>query len=393
MTTRRIIAAALACTVAACATMSDSTMTNPSPKTRLMLSGNDGKFPNDGAYSVSPNPVPDTLTVLDASVFPPKKLSEIPIQHTPTGPPMTIAITADEKLALVSVPNHIDPNDKTKIVNDTFMQVVDLEANPPKLIAKVELKNHPLGVSVNKAGTLALAAHQDGNVSVMSINGKDVKHVGSVKIGDPATSVRMVAITPDGKWALVGKRGTDTVAVLSIDGEKVALTKTEITVGSNPYGIDISNDGRFAAVGNAGRGEGSNDTVSVIDLTRQPFRNVQTLTVGPGVESVTISPDGRYIAVNNQNMTNVPKSNPLRTENGRVMLFEMRNGLWTKRDELPIGHNPQGLVFTPDGRYLVVQNYVEKELALFSVAGGELKDTGQRIAVPGYPSGLRIAPQ
>jgi DNA-binding beta-propeller fold protein YncE len=306
---------------------------------------------------------------------------------------MTIAITADEKLALVSVPNRVDPNDKTKLVNDNFMQVVDLEANPPKIIAKVDLGNHPLGVSVNKAGTLALAAHQDGNVSVMSIKGKDVKRVGTVKIGDPITSVRMVAITPDGKWALVGKRGTDTIAVLSIDGEKVTLTKVEITVGSNPYGIDISNDGRWAVVGNAGRGEGSNDTVSIIDLTREPFRNVQTLTVGPGVESVAISPNSRYIAVNNQNMTNVPKANPLRTENGRVMLFELREGAWVKRDELPIGHNPQGLVFTPDGRYLVVQNYGEKELAYFSVTGGELKDTGQRFPVPGYPSGIRTAPQ
>jgi DNA-binding beta-propeller fold protein YncE len=227
----------------------------------------------------------------------------------------------------------------------------------------------------------------------MSIHGKDVKHAGTVKIGGPETSVRMVAITPDGKWALVGKRGTDTVAVLSIDGEKVALTKTEITVGSNPYGIEISNDGRFAVVGNAGRGEGSNDTVSVIDLTREPFRTVQTLSVGPGVESVAISPNGRYIAVNCQNMTNVPKANPLRTESGRVMLFEFRGGLWTKGDELPTGHNPQGLAFTPDGRHLVVQNYGEKELALFSVGGGELKDTGQRIPVPGYPSGIRTAAQ
>ncbi len=361
---------------------------------RLLLSGNDGKLPNiDGRYVLTANPPPDTLTVLDASTFPPKKVAEIEIQHTVTAPPMTIAITSDEKLALVSAPNRVNPADKSKVVTDNFMQIVDLEASPPRLIDRVNLGRHPLGVSVNRAGTLALAAHMDGNISVLAIQGKSVKHVDTVSIGDAKASPRQVAITPDGKWALAAKRGEDTIAVLAIDGNKVTYTKRDITVGNNPYGVEISNDGKFAAVANIGRGEGSNDSVSIIDLTRQPFRAVEHFAVPQTPEGIAISPDSQWVAVNSMNGSNKANNSPFRTESGRVMLFAVKDGKANKVGEAATGHNAQGVTFTPDGRYVVVQNYVEKELAFYRVTGSGLEDTGHRIPVPGHPAGIRIAPR
>jgi len=358
-----------------------------------MLSGNDGKLPMiDGAYKVADSPVPDTMTVIDVSSFPPKKLAEIEIQHTVTAPPMTIAITADEKLALVSAPNRVDPKDKTKVTTDNYMQIVDLEASPPRIIDRVDLGRHPLGVSVNRAGTLALAAHLDGNISVLSIQGKTVKLVETVKIGEPSSTPRQVAITPDGKWALASKRGEDVVAVLAIDGTKVTYTKRDISVGNNPYGLEISPDGKFAAVANVGRGDGSNDSMNLIDLTRQPFRTVDYVTVGQGPEGIAISPDSQWIAVLNQNGTNRPKDNPFRTESSLLMLFSVKDGRATKTAEvLTGGHNAQGVSFTPDGKYIVVQNYAQKELVFYRVTGTGLSDTGHRIPVPGYPAGLRTA--
>jgi len=358
----------------------------------LILSGNDGKFPNiDGVYKVADPPMKDTLTVLDATAFPPRKVAEIEIQHTVTAPPMTIAITPDEKIALVSAPNKVDPNDKTKIATDNYMQIVDLEADPPRIIDRVQLGRHPLGVSVNRAGTLALAAHLDGNVSVLTIDGKSVKLADTVKIGEPASSLRMAAITPDGKWGLVVKRGTDTVALLAIDGNKVTYTKRDITAGNNPYGLEISNDGRFAAVANVGAGDGSMGSVTLIDLTRQPFRAVEHFTVGLSPEGIAISPDSEWIAITAANGTNRTKGDPYRSENSRVELYQLKDWKATKVGEAFAGRNPQGVVFTPDGKYLVVQNYVEKELALYRVTPRGPEDTGQRIPIPGYPAGLRTA--
>ena len=358
----------------------------------LVLSGNDGKYPNiDGAYKVADPPMKDTLTVLDATAFPPRKVAEIEIQHTVVGPPMTIAVTADERLALVSAPNRVDPADKTKLANDTFMQVVDLEAMPPKIIDRVQLGKHPLGVSVNRAGTLALASHIDGFVSVLSIEGKSVKLVETIKVGDATTSVRMAGITPDGKWGFAVKRGAGTVALLKIEGTKVTYTNRDITAGNNPYGMEVSNDGRFAVVPNVGNADGSVGSVTVIDLTREPFRAVEHVTIGLGPEGIAISPDSQWIAVSAQNGTNRPKGDPYRTENSRVELYVMNGFRPVKVGEAFAGRNIQGIVFTPDGKYLVVQNYVEKELALYRVTPNGPEDTGQRIPVPGYPAALRTA--
>jgi DNA-binding beta-propeller fold protein YncE len=384
--------AAIACTLGACAQLQmQPAGTAATPHGRLMLSGNDGKYPNDGAYKVTDSPVPDTLTVLDASVFPPKKIAEIELQHTPVSPPTSIAITADEKLALVSAPNRVDPKDRTKLATDNYMQVVDLEASPPRVVDKVDLGHHPLGVAVNRAGTLALAAHEDGNVSVLSIQGKSVKRVSTVKVGEPITSPRGIAITPDGKWGLVTKRGLGVVGVLAIDGEKVTATNRDVTAGNNAYAIEVSDDGRYALVGNVGRGDGSNDSVTIIDLTRQPFRALEHLTVFPGAEGIAISPDSAWFAVGCQNGTNFPKTHPYRSESGRVVLFSMRDGKATRVGDAATGHNSQGVSFTPDGRHLVVQNYAEKNLAVYRVTPGGPEDTGERIPIPGYPSGLRTA--
>ena len=358
----------------------------------LVLSGNDGKYPNiDGVYKVADPPMKDTLTVLDATGFPPRKVAEIEIQHTVTAPPMTIAITADEKIALVSAPNRVDPNDKTKVVTDTYMQIVDLESDPPKLVDRVQLGKHPLGVSVNRAGTLALAGHLDGSVSVLSIEGKTVKLVENVKVGDAASSVRMAGITPDGRWGFAVKRGNGTVALLKIEGTKVTYTNRDITAGNNAYGMEVSNDGRFAVVPNVGNNDGSVGSLTVIDLTREPFRAVEQVTIGLGPEGVAISPDSQWIAVSAQNGTNRPKNDPYRTENSRVELYAMNGFKPVKVGEAFAGKNIQGIVFTPDGKYIVVQNYVEQELAIYRVTPKGPEDTGHRIPVPGYPAGLRTA--
>ncbi|HSB80503.1 MAG TPA: YncE family protein, partial [Candidatus Methylomirabilis sp.] len=243
----RLIGVLAALVLAGCATMAPTTGVGP----HLMISGNDGKLPIfDGVYKVAEQVVPDTLTVLDTSTFPPKVLGQVELEHSVTAPPMAIALSPDEKLALVSAPNRVNPADRTKVVTDNFIQVVDLETMPPKVIGKVDLGRHPLGVSISRKGDLALAAHADGNISVLTIQGKTVRHVDTVKIGEPSSSPRHVAITPDGKWALAAKRGEDVVSVLSIDGVKVTYTKRDISAGNNPYGIDISPDGRLAMVAN-----------------------------------------------------------------------------------------------------------------------------------------------
>lgn len=361
----------------------------------LMLSANDGKNPNvDGVYKIADPIAPDTLTILDVRSFPPRAVAAIEVKHTVAGPPQSVALTPDEKLALVSAPNRVDPNDKTKLLLEDALQIVDLEASPPRVISRLALGSHPLGLSVSRAGDLALAAHvAGGTVSVLTISGKTVTKVGSVTVGDAKSRVSHVAISPDGKWALASKRGENTVAVLAIDGTKVEYTKRDITAGTQPYGIDISPDGPVAVVGNVGRGSGDADTVTVIDMTLRPIRAVDHVAVGQWPEGVAFSPDGKWLAVAISNGTNRPKRSPFRAEQGRLLLYSVQGTKLTRVAEAPTGRNTQGVTFTPDGQYLYVQNYVEQELAVFRVTGAALEDTGTRIKVKGHPASIRTAPR
>ncbi len=244
----------------------------PGGASHLVLSANDGKYPMiGGVYKVADPAPPDTLTVLDTSAFPPRIVAEIEVVHSPIGPPMGVAVSPDEKLALVAAPMKVDPKDKTKLVPESVLQVVDLEAPPPAVINRLALPSRPVGVSINRGGDLALTTHpSDGTISVLMIRGKTVTHIGSVKIGDANSIVSHVAISPDGKWALASKRGEHTVAILAIDGTKVEYTKRDVTAGSNPYALDISPDGKLAVVANVGRGVGDADTVTLIDMTLRP---------------------------------------------------------------------------------------------------------------------------
>ncbi len=359
----------------------------------LILSANDGKYPNiEGVYKVADSMPPDTLTILDARSFPPRAIAEIETVHSVIGPPFGVALTPDEKLALVSCPMKPDPADKTKLVSHDELQVVDLEAAPPRVTTKLKLLGRPCGLSVNKAGTLALVAHpDDGAVSVLTISGKTVALASTVKIGDAKSLVSHVVISPDGKWALATKRGENKVAVLTLDGAKLEYAKQDITVGFSPYGIDISRDGRVAAVANIGLGVDV-DTVTLIDMTVRPIRAVEYVTVGVGAEGLALSPDGKWLAVALQNGTNRPKSHPMRSEHGRLLLFSLQGTKATKVAEAPTGRNTQGVTFTPDGQYLYVQNYVEQELAVYRVTEAGLGDTGTRIKVKGHPASIRIAP-
>ena len=185
--------------------------------------------------------------------------------------------------------------------------------------------------------------------------------------------------------------GDNFVSVLSIDGTKVELTKRDVTVGMRPYGLAISADGSVAVVANIGRGSGDNDTISLIDLTLQPVRTIETVSVGQTPEGITLSADGTLCAVVTMNGSNKPKDSPFYSDYGKVVVFRLASKTLARLAEAPIGHWSQGVAFTPDNQYLMVQNMVEKDIMLLKLSGDKLEDTGQRLKMKGGPAALRLA--
>ncbi|EGD00272.1 beta-propeller fold lactonase family protein [Burkholderia pseudomultivorans] len=364
-----------------------------------IVSGSDGKYQRvEGRDTYLPSPPADTLTLLDASTFPPKVVRQVDVENGIQGPPQAVAITPDAKLALVGAPTRYDENAK-QLVYDTFLQVVNLDAAPPS-VTRIELGTHPQGIAIDRAGRLALVANVDGSVSVLRIDGTHVTLDGSLKIGKKRLAG--ISFTHDGKHALVSLRDEQGVAVLNVDDGKVTDSGTRLSTGVAPYTIDVSSDNRWAVVSNVGLAglpgytgtlAGDADSVALIDVSRVPFRTVQYLSVPSLPEGVAISPDGKWIAVQAMDGSNLTPDNPGRHKLGKVLLFAIRDGRAVQTGEATGGEAAQGIVFTADSRYVIVQFNVERQLALYAVDGGKLRDTGKRIALTGGPSSLRTLPR
>jgi DNA-binding beta-propeller fold protein YncE len=360
-----------------------------------MISGNENKLDlTSGAARGVANPRPDNLTLLDFATFPPRVTTLDNVPNTVIGPPSNIAMTPDGSLALIANSAKPDPADPGKTVPLNELHLLDLTANPPRVTGHVNVGSQPSGISITPDGKLALVANRaGGTVSVLRIAGQAVTHLGEVKVGEPATSASDVAIAPDGKVALVSLQKASLLTELKIDGEKVEPTGRKFSVYGQPYRVIITPDGRFAVTSGAGYSTNGIDldAVSVVDLKADPPRAVQHLTTGSGPESVEISPDGQLLAVVTMDGSNLGPGNPHRTDAGGLYLYRRTKHGFNFSQYLPTGRIPEGVAFTSDGKYLVVQCHPDRELRLYRVRGGKVKDTGERIKVPGMPSSLRAA--
>ena len=358
---------------------------------QLAVSANDNKQVNTaGVGSVVPNPAPDSVSVIDLSVFPPRVLGEVAAPASVVGPPSSVAVAPDESFALVSSATKRDPADPAKLVPDNRLSVIDLKGL--KVIQTLEAGAGAAGVAINRAGTLALVANRsEGTVSVFTVAGMTLAPAGKVALGKPDSGPSAVLFTPDGKRALVTRDGDSTISILAVDGAKVTATNRNFHAGMRPYGADITPDGRYVVVGNVGRGQGDDDTVSLIDMSMNPPRTVDTITVGPTAEGVKVSPNGKYAAVVVHNGSACPPTSPFYNAFGKVVLLGISGGRLVKLSEERIGRWSQGSAFSPDSSLLLVQNMVEKDVMVFRIEFDQLRDTMHRIKLPGGGAGVGTA--
>ena len=308
------------------------------------------------------------------------------------GPPTNVAITPDGRLALVANAVRRYTDDPKRPEPDDVVRVVDLStARAPAEIDKVRVGRQPSGLAIDRAGKMAIVANRaDGTVTALSIAGSRVTRGETIPVGDPASEPSDVAINPAGDLALVTLNKGGVVRLLRIHEGRLALEDRKLPAYGQPYHIDITPDGALGVVAGAGNQNGRDaDIISILDLTAGAPRVVDHLVVGTGPECFDISPDGRLLAVVLMEGSNVPPDDPGRSEHGALELWRRDSNSFRKLATMPIGRIPEGVCFTPDGRYLVVQEHAAKQLRFFRVKGDSLADTGVTIATPGFPSALR----
>jgi YVTN family beta-propeller protein len=367
---------------------------------QYLIVGNDEKLIFKDGKPVLSLPGKDTVSIIDIrDGSNPLIVANLPVENSVIGPPTNLAITPDNKLALVaSSIDVVKDGENLKNVPDNKVYVIDLTASPPAVIATVQTGKQPSGLAINRAGNLALVDNRaDNSVSILSISGKTVSVVGTVAVAPadaPPQQPSAVAITPDGKRALVAKALANRVALLDIDGTSVTYKGYDMLTGVFPYNVQITADGKLALVnhdGNAGTADGQVSTMGVIDLTLDPPREIDQVVVGDGPEGLAVSPTAGYAVtlLTNGSGGSVPDNAFFRHDHAIAVLLTTDGKTVHKVGQTEVGTLAEGIAFSPDGQNLYVANWGEQNLSTYRLDGDKLVSVGTPLKLPGHPASMR----
>jgi DNA-binding beta-propeller fold protein YncE len=218
----------------------------------LSINGTDVKvtdtltFPDSVAHVVF---TPDGKRAL-AVRFPAHKVSVLDIAgdkvtynkvDLPTGQwPYNVVVTPNGKLALTNDNGGAGSSDG----NVDTVSVIDLEANPPRVIDKVVVGDGPEGMAMSPKGDLAVSAilsgsnnkkaffyKKNGSLSILKIDGKKVTKTQDIEVGGLPEAVMF---TPDGKHILAGNYMDKDFSILKVNGSKVTDTGKRFKVPGHP---------------------------------------------------------------------------------------------------------------------------------------------------------------
>jgi len=361
----------------------------------IILSGNEAKLDLlSGTPTVIPNAPPDSLTLLDFGELPPRVAHLTDLPNTVIGPPSNIAIAPDGRRALVANSVKLDPDNSAGYSPETQIHLIDLESGTPRKIGEVRAGRQPSGISFTPDGHRALVANRaDGTVSLLTLSGDKLAVGETLGVCRPEDSISDVAIHPGGHLVLASVQKAGYLAVLELQDDGLKATPRKISVYGQPYRCIITPDGQVGLTAGQGFGNGLDvDALSVVDLTASPARAVDYVPLGTAPESIDVSPDGKLVAAVVMNGSNLPPDNPQRSDHGALVVLARKGLVLTRTQEIPVGRIPEGVAFTSDGRHVVVQCHPARELWVFAVRRGRVRDLEIRVPVPGMPSSLRASP-
>ncbi len=143
--------------------------------------------------------------------------------------PYNVQITADGKLGIAGNNGNAGASDGQV---DT-VAIIDLEANPPRVVDQVVVGDGPEGLAVSPVGGYAAVIILNGTgnvpknaffhsdhayVSLLKIDGKTVRKVAQVEVGGLAEGA---AFSPDGKYLYVGNFLDSDLTVLRLKGNRL----------------------------------------------------------------------------------------------------------------------------------------------------------------------------
>lgn len=343
-----------------------------------VVSANDAHSILKDGKQVLPSPLePDTLSVLAAGkdgVWRVTGSGNVPASVV--GPPTGLLVLPGGKTAFVASATTADVAEG-KIVPDDRLSVVDLSGPVPHVVQTVHAAKGVTTMRLTPDGKHVLTAN--GVSSTLCWFRWDGHHLSDrqvITLPTPGGFTAGVAILPDGRHALVSLWKGDKVFGLSLDGDRVSVDPDPLLLAPGAWTIRLTPDAHYAAINVLGHGEGKPGEIAMVDASSWPLKIVQRVPVPNAPEGMDISPDGRFLAVVSQNGSAMPPTSPLYHPRGIVTVFGLSDGRLTQLAQAPGTLWPQGLIFSPDGRSVLVQGVMDRTLRTLSWDGTHLKVVG-----------------
>jgi DNA-binding beta-propeller fold protein YncE len=159
----------------------------------------------------------------------------------PTGQwPYNVVVSPNGKLALTSDNGAAGSSDG----NVDTTSVIDLAANPPRIIDRVVIGDGPEGLAMSPKGDLAVATilrgsnmkkaffyEKNGSAAILRIDGNKVTKTQDIELGGLPEPIMF---TPDGRYILAGNFMSEDFSILKVDGTKVADTGKRFKLPGHP---------------------------------------------------------------------------------------------------------------------------------------------------------------
>ncbi|HYS45412.1 MAG TPA: beta-propeller fold lactonase family protein [Rhizomicrobium sp.] len=335
----------------------------------LAISGQDGKQvrAGDGLPMV---PTPDSVAMIEfSSTKAPRIIGMIEVCSTQMGPPSAIAVAPDYSFALATCPQKFGPD--KKLVPENTVSVIGLDdPTKPKLLQTVQAGMGATGIYLDKKLRFALVTGTgDDTITLFAIKDRQLTQTSQVKL-EAKAEPRDVIIAPGGATAYALRFGDGKVTKLTIKGDQLSRV-ADYSVGTQPDGGSLTHDGRYLIVNNFGGSPSTAKGSAATTVTDTSSGKITSaVEVGALPEAVVLSPDGKYVAlvIGNGSATvrNAPSYNSVF---GKLSLFSVGKGTLTHIADAQLGHACQGAVWSDDGKRLLVQCSVERDIRTFDFDG------------------------
>jgi hypothetical protein len=340
----------------------------------LAISGQDGKQvrAGDGLPMV---PTPDSIAVIEfSSAKAPRVIGMLEVCSTQMGPPSALAVAPDHSFVLAACPQKFGPDNKLTAANTVAVIGLD-DPTRPKLLETVESGLGATGVYLDKKARVALVTGVgDDSITLFTIKDRHLTRGGQVKL-EAKAEPRDVIIAPDGRTAYALRFGDGKVTKLAIKGDQLERVG-DFDVGTQPDGGSITADGRYLFVNDFGGAPTTTKGVgATVLIDTRSGKITDAVEVGALPEDVVQSPDGKYAAVvvGNGSAT-VPNAPNFKQVYGKLVIFQRNGGKLTHITDGQLGHACQGVVWSEDGKRLLVQCSVERDIRTYDFDGKTLTE-------------------